>query len=691
MGKISAVDKDFDMLRYAKEHLKAQQLEKTEDGGFKLQGCYVATYNNIIIYPKVYTEGDVDEAKGEIFAEIDPKYEPWKKYRATKLIQAVEGCEPLIAKNRAKKFMEIAAEAEPVKHELLPSGLYAPEGYVINEFGIYAERYKYNQLIEVEVNRTLYYITERIKDLDTDEERLNICYKRDNRTRNIIVDAYNIATKKNITSLRKFGILVNDTNSKDNIKWLNDFEAANYNTLPIKRSVSRTGWQSNGVFIPYSDTELVFFNKATGSRELKGYVTKGSFEEWVQVMRGIEVNYIARALIMASASAPFLKLINQRPFYLYNWGDSGGGKTAGLVFAQSVWGNPKELMVNYNTTTVGFELMAEQRNDLPLCMNERQVVGRGDKAQSQMEQGVYMAMEGTGRVRAKKDATLRDTKTWRSIVIGNGEQPLIDSNTPDGVSTRVIELNGVPFFNEQMARDTYEVVNEHYGVLGERIVKSLLHADNLEPLTVSLKSIKARALTMIKVKYADRKESILDYVAYLVAIDVIIHTTLINANQSHEHAFEDAINNLAFPILEGQATRKESDVTEKFYANVNDWLNINQNKFYKLDKTNQAQEKQPIRKKAIEYDYIPSGEIWGLIEQGEGWSSIYVIPKVFENYCNQEQQNKSKMLKAFAEKGYIETCIESKDNKKVVRNTIQKKINNKKSNCIKFIFEDMPF
>lgn len=690
---ISEVDKQIEIIELAKEKLLPQLVQTLEDGGIALDKCYSSVFDGLILYPKTITGAERDEVTGEAFKLINKKHKPFMRYGATKLIQLIDGCTLETAKNRAKAFLNNPTKPAFNNNATLPQNLIMPQDYHITGEGIFIEKIKNNVPYQLEVNRTLYYPTERIKDLDTDEERLNIQYIRDNKHKNIIVDAYDIATKKNITELRKYGILVNDTNAKDNIKWLSDFEGANYDTLPIKSSVSRTGWQSNGVFIPYSDTDLIFYDKSNKTQGLKGYKAKGKLSDWISVCNAlINVNYIMRALVIASASAPFLRLINQRAYYLYNWGESGGGKTAGLAFAQSIWGDPKVLMINYNTTAVGFELMAEQRNDLPLCINERQVIGRGDKAQGQLEQMVYMGMDGTGKVRGSKNATLRQVKTWRAVILGNGEQPLIDSNTPDGVSTRVIEIEGVPFNTSDIAKDMYDFVLEHHGVFGQAIIGKLLQSDNIESVKVKIKDLKSKALTILGTQYADRKDTIIDYVSYMVSIDVLLSMTLLERFTDEEQAFNNAIETFAKPILEGQKTKQETDVTEKFYKTTCDWLEMNRNKFYLKDKTEAKQKaSDPHKEKLFDFEYVPNGEIWGLIEQGDNWVNIYVIPRAFDTLCKQEQQNKMKMLKAFASKDYIETYTENRKDRQVTTYTVTKKMNGKPTKYLKFIYEDMPF
>ena len=69
----------------------------------------------------------------------------------------------------------------------------------------------------------------------------------------------------------------------------------------------------------------------------------------------------------------------------YAWGIAGR-KTASLKAALSAWGEPKELIAPFNATMAGLERLAAFYCDLPLGIDERQVVG--DK-QGFVESPVY--------------------------------------------------------------------------------------------------------------------------------------------------------------------------------------------------------------------------------------------------------------------------------------------------------------
>ena len=180
--------------------------------------------------------------------------------------------------------------------------------------------------------------------------------------------------------------------------------------------------------------------------------------------------------ILSAAFAPvLLKLLNQRIFFIYNWGGSEGGKTAALHAALSVWGDPDNLKVSFNATRVGLEYTAAFYKDLPLGLNERQLAG--DK-QDSVEQTVYMLSEGASKVRGTKGGGLQKIKQWRTIVIATGEVELAGSSSQTGVSTRVLEIYGGPFDNKIEASNMYPFTAQCHGHAGPVFVQNLIN--NLE-------------------------------------------------------------------------------------------------------------------------------------------------------------------------------------------------------------------
>lgn len=140
--------------------------------------------------------------------------------------------------------------------------------------------------------------------------------------------------------------------------------------------------------------------------------------------------------------------MKQRIFFVYNWGGSKGGKTAALKAALSAWGDPDRLMVNFNATQVGLERTAAFYCDLPLGIDERQLAGNNQGA---LEKIVYMIASGTGKIRGAKSGGIQTVHQWRTVALATGEEPLSTETSQTGVSTRVLEIYGGPFDNEQDA------------------------------------------------------------------------------------------------------------------------------------------------------------------------------------------------------------------------------------------------
>ena len=177
-------------------------------------------------------------------------------------------------------------------------------------------------------------------------------------------------------------------------------------------------------------------------------------------------------MVAAAFAAPLLDILKTRNFMVYNWGDSKDGKTATLNAALSVWGDPDVLMLNFNATQVALERMAALYKDLPLGIDERQLAG---SKQESLEKLVYMLGSGKGRSRGSKDGDLRQTLTWRSIVLATGEEPLADESSQTGISSRMIEVTDGAFKGRQREAATmYDVTRKHHGHAGVEFVRRLI-------------------------------------------------------------------------------------------------------------------------------------------------------------------------------------------------------------------------
>ena len=213
----------------------------------------------------------------------------------------------------------------------------------------------------------------------------------------------------------------------------------------------------------------------TAYRRIKGmaaaYCQNGTFRNWLDHMAPHRSRSKFRFILAASFTAPLLRIIKQRIFFVYNWGGSKGGKTAALKAALSAWGDPERLMVNFNATQVGLERTAAFYCDLPLGIDERQLAGNNQGA---LEKIVYMIASGSGKIRGSKGGGLQTMHQWRTVALATGEEPLSTETSQTGVSTRVLEIYGGPFDNEQDAGLMHQQASMDCGWAGPVFIERLI-------------------------------------------------------------------------------------------------------------------------------------------------------------------------------------------------------------------------
>lgn len=274
--------------------------------------------------------------------------------------------------------------------------------------------------------------------------------------------------------------------------YLAAFESANRDIIPTVRRISHYGWQPDGTFFcGQTIPGTVFSPEGAMPQPVR---TCGTLEEWQSTVGSLLIaNPLALFITCCSLAAPLLRPCRARSFVVYNWGDSGGGKSAALTAALSVWGYPRDMQpVSLNATQVAIEVAASHFCDLPMGADERQTV-QGKLAQEKLESLVYMLCEERGKGRGSKDGGLRQTRTWKTVALLNGEQALAQSNTMTGVYGRTLEIYGVPFATKEQAGSVYDLVEERYGTAGQKWIE-VIQSVGEEELRSFYNTIKASLL-----------------------------------------------------------------------------------------------------------------------------------------------------------------------------------------------------
>ena len=553
-----------------------------------------------------------------------------------------------------KQALQGAEEINPYEENIpeaisgAPINLRQPEGWIYGEKGIsMIDEKKYTP---TNVCRTPIILTQRLKSIETGDEKIEIAFKRDDQWRKAIFPRSTIFSNRSITALADLGCTITSENAKAVVRFLGALESENIDVIPKTDATSTFGWQPGKRFLPGHDQGLTLDIDPSQRNMAAAYCQSGTLEKWLQHMAPHRSRDRFRFVLAASFAAPLLRIVKQRIFFVYNWGGSKGGKTAALKAALSAWGDPERLMVNFNATQVGLERTAAFYCDLPLGIDERQLAGNKQDA---LERIVYMIASGTGKIRGAKGGGLQSTQQWRTVAIATGEEPISTDTTQTGVSTRVLEIYGGPFDNEQDAEMMHQHSVEDCGWAGPAFIGRLLTLD--ERLICDAFDMMRDYVRAIS---NGKNGSHINGIAAVALADAMIDTWLFGAeSKTSPHpvtaeavseilgrvgiapASWDRAKAMAKYILVEQVENNSMDVNENAVQFVTDWVISNKAYFG----TNTV------------------GTCLGMT--GDNGNIVYIFPSILNQALTKAGFSPRKTLKYMADKGLI-TSKTSADGKK---------------------------
>lgn len=343
-----------------------------------------------------------------------------------------------------------------------------PSPYIVEKGKVYEIKEKKDCKIKSLVIQKPAFITAICEDIDTGLQKVELTIV-DNKKKIIIPKsiAYN---KNKLINYADRGLHVTSLNANYWVDFISNLEVLNEEVIPIKKTCNHLGWVDEKNFLPYvkGAYELdVDEDKQSWINHIK---PKGSLIEWLKLVIAHEKNPIFRFVISASFATPLLKILNVRNVVIYNWYQSKGGKTATTYVAISAFGNPEGLKSDFGGTLVGTEGLSKLMCDFPIMIDEKMV----SKNNAKIEIMVYELAGGKSKTRGTTTGSVQTNAMWRGITLTSGEEPLSSNKSQDGVRSRIIELYGKPFENEEDASKIYDFTKENYGLAGPYFINKLI-------------------------------------------------------------------------------------------------------------------------------------------------------------------------------------------------------------------------
>lgn len=474
--------------------------------------------------------------------------------------------------------------------------------YVCDDFGIRATD-KFGFEIQV-CNHPIMPIM-RLINIDSEEMKLEIAFKRGKTWRKMIVDRNALASSQKIIELSKYGISVDSENAKHLVKFFTVLCDMNYESIPEQNSVSRLGWIKDYGFSPYVDG-LKFDGDVKERIAFEAIKEKGSYDVWLSEMKKIRQrnNTVQKIVFSASFSSVLVEPCNALPFFVHLWGGTESGKTVSTMVAASVWGNPRsgEYMRTFNATDVGNEISAGFYNSMPMFLDELQIV----KDKKTFDTFIYMLTEGVGRIRGAKTGGLQKMHTWRNCIITTGEQPITNANSGGGAVNRIVEIDckGIKIIENPV--ETVSIILNNHGYAGKQFVETLMSDDNME----YARKVQKEFYEKLCNGKATEKQAMSG--SLILTADRLIN----------EWIFKDDCLLEISEIEEFLSTKEQIDVNKRALEYIYDTIAVNANKFH-----------------SSSFDAL-NGEIWGVVDD----DCTYIVKSQFDRIMQNEGYNETAFL-----------------------------------------------
>lgn len=356
-----------------------------------------------------------------------------------------------------------------------------------------------------EVCHTPVFITKRFI-RDNQEVFLEVAWLEKDRWNYLRAPRGDFCNTRRIVDLADRNFPVGSANAKALARYLQAFEATYIERLPEQKISFRMGWHRRSFLVGSecisSDGTTIEFQSMDGGEHsiVEGIKTKGQYEKWLEAVEQVSNYPLPMTALYASLSTPLIKILELSSFGIDYSGRTSTGKTTILRIAASVWGQPDEgagasMTRTWDSTNVSVERTCELLSDLPMILDDTK---RAKPAA--VGSKLYLVTSGQGRGRGSKTG-LRETQSWRTVLISSGEAPAVSYTNDAGARARILTLRGFPFGtepNRELVNELNLAIKNHYGHAGRLWVKWLIdnHArwgsfkERLDELTLKLNASK---------------------------------------------------------------------------------------------------------------------------------------------------------------------------------------------------------
>jgi len=332
-------------------------------------------------------------------------------------------------------------------------------------------------------------VAHRLKSLSNGQIFLSVAWQDKGRWLAEVAPRERVLDCRYICELAGKGFPVTSSTRSLVVDYLAAYEAQN--NIPERMVTGQMGWQGSA-----ADRTVYGFlagrahlTTHPGSVEFRGddkgddlladsVRPGGTWDGWLEAIAGINRYPRAETAIYAGLASVLLEPLG-RPGMVVDWSfRTSRGKTTALKLAASCWGcgeehAPDSPIKTWDSTPVGIERMCSVLRSIPVILDDTKRA-RTYHDGNDVSRAVYAAFNGVGRIRGSL-AGISELRTWRTILLSTGEQPITAFDKSEGAATRALSIWGPPFSGTS-AKDAAMVeqlnlgLAQHFGWAGPRFV-----------------------------------------------------------------------------------------------------------------------------------------------------------------------------------------------------------------------------
>jgi putative DNA primase/helicase len=202
-------------------------------------------------------------------------------------------------------------------------------------------------------------------------------------------------------------------------------------------AATRTGWTIKGnAFVFYDrvvgDANVHFQSEAINSDGAAK--VGGEYSQWQAMAKLCEGNPVLILSMSVSFAGALLAKVHRDSGGVHWVGDSSIGKTTALCVGASIWGG-ENFKRTWRATSNGLEGVAALLSDSCLCIDE---ISEADPRE--VGAIVYSLGNGTGKTRANRIGSARQTHRWRLALLSTGERSIAAAMQEGGKQVKAGQL-----------------------------------------------------------------------------------------------------------------------------------------------------------------------------------------------------------------------------------------------------------